>query len=70
MEAPVIKTVGVTKTYRVSAGAFKGKRPLHAVNGVSISVDKGSGAARLLQVVGFGRHEIQGGVDGSVLSCA
>jgi len=42
MEAPVVKTVDVTKTYRVSAGAFKGKRPLHAVNGVSISVDKGS----------------------------
>ena len=42
MEAPVVKTVDVTKTYRVSAGTFKGKRPLHAVNGVSISVDKGS----------------------------
>jgi len=42
MEAPVVKSVDVTKTYRVSAGAFKGKRPLHAVNGVSISVDKGS----------------------------
>ena len=42
MEAPVIKTVDVTKTYRVSVGAFKGKRPLQAVNGVSISVDKGS----------------------------
>ncbi len=42
MEAPVVKTVDVTKTYRVSAGAFKGKRPLHAVNGVSISVGEGS----------------------------
>lgn len=42
MVEPIIKTVDVTKTYRVSAGAFKGKRPLHAVNGVSISVEKGS----------------------------
>lgn len=42
MDGPIVKTVDVTKTYRVSAGAFKGKRPLHAVNGVSINVDKKS----------------------------
>jgi peptide/nickel transport system ATP-binding protein len=42
MEQPIIKTENVTKTYRISAGAFKGKRSLHAVNGVSISVARGS----------------------------
>jgi peptide/nickel transport system ATP-binding protein len=42
MDEPIIKTVDVRKTYQVSAGAFKGKRPLHAVNGVSISVKRGS----------------------------
>ncbi|MBW1962504.1 MAG: ATP-binding cassette domain-containing protein [Deltaproteobacteria bacterium] len=41
-KAPIIKTVNVVKTYRVSAGAFKGKRPLHAVNGVSITLPRGS----------------------------
>lgn len=42
MEEPIIKTANVTKTYRISAGAFKGNRSLHAVNGVSISVKRGS----------------------------
>jgi len=42
MEQPIIKTENVTKTYRISAGTFKGKRPLRAVNGVSISVARGS----------------------------
>jgi peptide/nickel transport system ATP-binding protein len=42
MDEPIIKTVDVRKTYQVSAGAFQGKRPLHAVNGVSISVKRGS----------------------------
>lgn len=42
MVEPIIHTKDVTKTYHVSAGAFKGKLPLHAVNGVSISVEKGS----------------------------
>jgi peptide/nickel transport system ATP-binding protein len=32
----------VSKTYMVSAGAFKGHRPLRAVNGVSLNVPKGS----------------------------
>lgn len=38
----MLQTRDVTKTYMVSAGFFKGKRPLRAVNGVSIGVEKGS----------------------------
>lgn len=42
MPEPALKTMDLTKTYMVSAGAFKGKRPLRAVNGVSLTVDRGS----------------------------
>lgn len=42
MAAHILKTDNVTKTYQVSAGAFKGKRPLHAVNGVSLQMEPGS----------------------------
>ncbi len=42
MSEPALKTVDLAKTYMVSAGAFKSKRPLKAVNGVSLSVEKGS----------------------------
>jgi len=38
---PIIATQDVTKVYQVNAGAFRGKRPLTAVNGASIKVDKG-----------------------------
>ena len=38
---PIIGTQNVTKIYKVSAGAFRGKRPLTAVNGASIQVAKG-----------------------------
>ena len=38
---PIIATRNVTKIYKVSAGAFRGKRPLTAVNGASIQVAKG-----------------------------
>ena len=41
MDEPIVRTVDVRKTYRVSAGVFKGKRSLHAVNGVSLSVRRG-----------------------------
>ena len=37
-----IETRDVTKTYQVSAGLFRGKKPLHAVNGVSLSLPTGS----------------------------
>jgi len=37
-----LETVDVRKTYRVSGGWFKERRALHAVNGVSLTVDKGS----------------------------
>jgi peptide/nickel transport system ATP-binding protein len=38
---PILETQDVTKVYNVSAGAFRGKRPLTAVNGVSIQVAQG-----------------------------
>ncbi|WP_022664048.1 ABC transporter ATP-binding protein [Desulfospira joergensenii] len=37
-----LETQDITKTYRVSAGIFKGKKSLKAVNGVSLSIPKGS----------------------------
>ncbi|MBT6085447.1 MAG: ATP-binding cassette domain-containing protein [Rhodospirillaceae bacterium] len=37
----MIAAKGVTKTFMISAGAFKGKRPLHAVNGVDLQVKRG-----------------------------
>lgn len=37
-----LKTVDLAKTYRVSTGIFKGRKPLRAVNGVSLDVPKGS----------------------------
>jgi len=42
MSRPVLEIQAVTKTYQVSAGLFKGRRPLQAVNGVSLDVAKGS----------------------------
>jgi peptide/nickel transport system ATP-binding protein len=42
MAEPALRIEDVTKTYMVSAGAFKGRRALKAVNGVSLKVPKGS----------------------------
>ena len=42
MPEDVLKIADVTKTYTVSAGVFLGKKPLHAVNGVTLSIPKGS----------------------------
>jgi peptide/nickel transport system ATP-binding protein len=42
MNTTVLQTRGLTKTYRVSVGLFKGKKSLKAVNGVNIGVGKGS----------------------------
>jgi len=42
MSESALRIENVTKTYMVSAGAFKGKRALKAVNGVSLAVPKGS----------------------------
>ncbi|ACN14401.1 AppF1 [Desulforapulum autotrophicum HRM2] len=42
MAEPALKTEDITKTYRVNAGMFKGKKDLKAVNGVSLSIPKGS----------------------------
>jgi len=41
MSDVMIQAKNVTKTYMISAGAFKGKRPLHAVNGVDLSIHRG-----------------------------
>ena len=41
MSVPVIETRDVFQTFMISAGAFKGKRPLHAVVGVSMKVERG-----------------------------
>ena len=37
-----LKTREVTKTYMISGGAFRSRRKLKAVNGVSLNVTKGS----------------------------
>jgi len=37
----VLELEDVTKTYRVNAGAFRGKRTLRAVNGVTLALEKG-----------------------------
>ncbi len=42
MTVPVLEARAVRKIYTVSAGLFRLKRPLHAVNGLSLRIDKGS----------------------------
>ena len=37
----LIEAVGLTRTFEVSAGMFKAKRLLHAVNGVDLAVERG-----------------------------
>ncbi len=41
MSDPLIEVRDVRQTFMISAGAFRGKRPLHAVNGVSIDIKRG-----------------------------
>ncbi len=41
MTEVVLEARNVYKTFRISAGAFRPKRPLHAVNGVSLKVHRG-----------------------------
>lgn len=41
MTTALLQTQEITKVYQVSAGVFKGKRPLKAVSGVSIDVNRG-----------------------------
>ncbi len=57
MSSPILQTKDVTKTYMVSAGAFKGKRSLHAVNGVSIEVGQGE-ALGLVGESGCGKSTV------------
>ena len=42
MTEPILRIEDVRKTYLVSAGVFKGQQALKAVNGVSLTVPKGS----------------------------
>jgi peptide/nickel transport system ATP-binding protein len=42
MPKDILKIVEATKTYHVSQGVFRDKKPLHAVNGVNLTVSKGS----------------------------
>ncbi len=41
MTETVIELKDVTRTFMISAGAFRAKRPLHAVNGVSLTIKRG-----------------------------
>ena len=41
MSATILQTEELTKVYSVSAGMFKGKKSLKAVNGVNLKVEKG-----------------------------
>jgi peptide/nickel transport system ATP-binding protein len=41
MTETVIELKDVTRTFMISAGAFRAKRPLHAVNGVSLAIKRG-----------------------------
>jgi peptide/nickel transport system ATP-binding protein len=42
MREAMLQTENLSKTYTVSAGLFKGKRSLKAVNGVNLTVEKGA----------------------------
>jgi len=42
MTGYALQTINITKVFQVSAGMFLGKKKLRAVNGVSLSVPKGS----------------------------
>ncbi len=41
MTEAILEARGVTQTFMISAGACRGKRPLHAVNGVDLSIARG-----------------------------
>ena len=41
MSTPLLEARDVYRTFMISAGAFKGRRPLHAVNGVSLTLQEG-----------------------------
>ena len=41
MSGRMIQTKDATKTFMISSGFFQGKRPLHAVNGVNLTVSQG-----------------------------
>ena len=48
MTEPALRIDDVTKTYLVSAGAFKGRQALKAVNGVSLKTAIGDRTLRLV----------------------
>ena len=42
MTEPIIEVREIRKTFQISLGLFKGKKPLHAVIGVTLKIEKGS----------------------------
>jgi peptide/nickel transport system ATP-binding protein len=59
----VLELINLTKTYQVSAGSFRGKRDLRAVNGITLSLEKGE----VLGLVGEQLRQDHGGQAGLAL---
>ncbi len=49
MSEPVLKIQNLNKTYSLGMGLLKGKRPLRALNGVSLSVENNQVIGQVLE---------------------